>query len=294
MTEDDSVKNIIVGRKTFYIVPDVTMLPESYLEDYLAKGYETYIIGEDRVCPLSKKVEMIISVFTDSILFFNIDAVIDGIEWPSYIKNLQTRYGDRVLIGVLYTKRSTEAEKKQLEKYYLYDVGIPCGCIAMEYQRAKNFALIERVMFANQACGRRKTVRAFCDRSSEMICEYKKHKIRGKIADISVNHFSCTFDIDPDIPEYEKISHAIFLVDGMHFESDAVLMTTRKMDDQTLYIFFFIKRGGGGNGLEQEIAGRLGKKIYQMVTSRAKALMNSMFDKARRIAEEDYPLLEQI
>ncbi|MCH5295905.1 MAG: hypothetical protein J1F14_08425 [Treponema sp.] len=291
--DDESKKYIIMGRKTFFICPDVSLLPESYLEDYLARGYETYIISDDRICPLTKKIEMIISVFTDSILFFYIDADIEGIEWSSYIKALQTTYGSKVLIGVLYTKRSNEKEKFNLEKYYLYDVGIQCGCIALEYQRAKNFYLIDKIMFANQACGRRKTVRAFCDKSSEVVFEYKKKRIRGKLSDISINHFSCTFDVDPAIQQYEKLNRCIFLVDGMHFESDAVLMISREVNGQMLYIFLFTKKDGS-NGLDEDSMNRLGQKIYQLVTTRAKALMNSMFDKARRIVSEEYEELERV
>ena len=67
---DEATKNIVEGRKTFFIVPDVSLLPETYLEDYMARGYETYIIGDDRYCPLDVKVDIIIQTFTDSILFF--------------------------------------------------------------------------------------------------------------------------------------------------------------------------------------------------------------------------------
>ena len=141
--DEDTRNYVIMGRKTFFIVPDVSLLPESYLEDYLARGYETYIISDDRICPLTRKIDMILSVFTDSILFFYIDADIEGIEWSHYIKALHKTYGDKAMIGVLYTKRNSEKEKANLEKYYLFDVGIQCGCIALEYQRNKNFYLIK-------------------------------------------------------------------------------------------------------------------------------------------------------
>ena len=122
-------EHIIEGRKTFFIVPDVTLLPESYLEDFMARGYETYIIGDDRYCPLKAKVEVIIETFTDSILFFYIDMPVPGIKWEKYIKELQQKYAGRILIGVLYAKRQSEEDKKKLEKYYLFDVGIKGGFI---------------------------------------------------------------------------------------------------------------------------------------------------------------------
>ena len=98
---EDQKEHIIEGRKTFFVVPDATLLPETFLEDFMARGYETYIIGDDRYCPLKAKVEVIIETFTDSILFFYIDMQIKGVKWEKYIKELQEKYMGRILIGVI-------------------------------------------------------------------------------------------------------------------------------------------------------------------------------------------------
>ena len=132
---DDTISFALEGRKTFFIATEQSLLPESYLEDYLTRGYETYIIPDDRNCPLVKKVETIINIFDDSILFFYIDAEVMGLNWKIYIKQLQERHGEHVLIGVLYSKRHNEEERRRIEKYYLFDVGIQGGCISLEYQK---------------------------------------------------------------------------------------------------------------------------------------------------------------
>ena len=283
---EDRNKEIIMGRKTFFIAPDASMLPESYLEDYLSHGYETYIIGDDHLCPLKKKVEFIIELFEDSILFFYIDAAISGIDWRLYIRDLQNKYGTRTLIGVIYSKRNSEVEKKQLEKYYLYDVGIQCGCIELEYQRTKNFSLIDKVMFANQASGRRKTVRAICEATSEINFEYKKNHYKGRVMDISLNHFSCVFETSCPIPQYEKVHNVLLLVDGMRVRSDALLMMTRQTSTSLLYIFMFIKSDGTA-GLDPEMYGKISQKIYQMVTTKTKALMRQVFSVAAKQVEDN-------
>ena len=43
-----SVKEIVTGRKTFFITPDTSLIPESYLEDYFALGYECYFVENDK------------------------------------------------------------------------------------------------------------------------------------------------------------------------------------------------------------------------------------------------------
>ncbi|MBR4599066.1 MAG: hypothetical protein IKO39_03345 [Treponema sp.] len=282
MNDNDDQKDFIIeGRKTFFIVPDATLLPETYLEDYMARGYETYIIGDDRYCPLKAKIEVIIETFTDSILFFYIDMPIKGIRWDKYIRELQQKYMGRILIGVLYLKRQSEEEKNALEKYYLFDVGIQCGCIALEYQKAKNFALIDKVMYANQACGRRKNIRAICDTRSKVSFETKHGLIKGSVLDVSMSHFSCVFERTLDIQLYEKVPKVLININGLHFISDAILVMQRMKNGVMLNVFVF-SNSMGQQGVESDIKPRLLERIYQMTSEKAKALMRYKFEQARK------------
>lgn len=274
--------DIFSGRKTFFIAPDISLLPETYMEEYLSHGYETYIICDDRYCSLKKKVELIINLFRDSILFFYIDAEIEGIDWQKYIYHLQRDYGDKVLIGVLYSKGRSDAERERLERFYLFDVGVQCGCIGLEYQHTKNFSLIDRVMYANQAGGRRKTVRAICDDTSEVSFTFEHENFLAKITDISLNHFSCVMKKDAKkLPVYTKIKDMLLIVNGLHFQTDGIILMERKTYDGPLYIFVFT-RLDGSQGLEPDTSHRLSQKIYKMVTTRAKSIMNSAFESASR------------
>ncbi|MBO6220197.1 MAG: hypothetical protein J6N81_11610 [Treponema sp.] len=279
--KDEQQEHIIEGRKTFFICPDATLLPENYLEEYMARGYETYIIGDDRYCPLKAKVEVIIETFTDSILFFYIDMPVSGISWEKYIKELQEKYTGRILIGVLYAKRQSEEDKKKLEKYYLFDVGIQCGCISLEYQKAKNFALIDKVMYANQACGRRKNIRAICDTKSRVSFVTKHGQIKGSILDISLSHFSAIFEKTLDVQLYEKIPKVLINVNGLHFISDAILVMQRMKNGVMLNVFVF-SNSMGQQGVESDIQPRLLERIYQMTSDKAKSLMRFKFDEARK------------
>lgn len=274
-------EHIIEGRKTFFIVPDATLLPETYLEDFMARGYETYIIGDDRYCPLKAKVEVIIETFTDSILFFYIDMPIKGIKWEKYIKELQEKYMGRILIGVLYAKRQSDEEKARLEKYYLFDVGIQCGCISLEYQKTKNFALIDKVMYANQACGRRKNIRAICDTRSKVSFVTKHGQVKGNILDVSMSHFSCVFERTLEIQMYEKVPKMLININGLHFVSDAILVMQRQKNGVMLNVFVF-SNSMGQQGVESDLQPRLLERIYQMTSDKAKSLMRFKFEEARK------------
>ena len=273
--------DIIEGHKTFFVAAEPSLLPDSYLADYLARGYEIYVVPDDRNCPLHKKVEAIISIFQDAMFFFYIDAKIPGISWEYYIKSLQEHSADDILIGVLYLKRNNETERKELERYYLFDVGIQCGCIALEYQKAKNFLLIERVMFANQASGKRKNVRAICDANSKVTFSYNNTNYSCQLNDISLSHFSCTISGESYIPQYEKVNDALIDLNGLHFKTDAILMMQRLTNHNTLLMFIFVK-ANDQQGLDEDLKPRLAEKIYQLVTSKVKTILQLMFDELGR------------
>ena len=280
--EKNEQKDLILeGRKVFFIVPDSSLLPENYLEEFMARGYETYIIGDDRYCPLKAKVEVIIQNFTDSILFFYVDMQIKGIKWESYIKGLQDKYSGRILIGVLHARRQSEDEKKQLEKYYLYYVGIQCVCISLEYQKTKNFALIDKVMYANQACGRLKHIRAICDNRSRVSFITKRGQIKGNVLDISISHFSAVFDTTLDVQMYEKVPKILMNVNGLHFISDAILVMQRKQNGIMLNVFVF-SNSMGQQGVESDVEPRLVERIYQMTSEKVKLFMRDKFEEARK------------
>ncbi len=273
-----SIKDIIAGRKTFFICPDTSLIPETFMEEYLSEGYECYFVTNDKRLSLQEKIEIIISVFNDVILFFNIDANIPGISWPSMIKAINDKYQGRVLIGALYTKRQTKEEKQKIEKMFLYDIGITCGCIQLEYQKKINFGIIEKVLFANQAMGRRKNVRALCNNSCTFTFTYNNHHYSSTLNDISLSHFSSTFDVDAlKLPEYEKIEDIQFTVKGLHFRSSAVLFMSRQNEGKMLYVFTFVSKTGA-SGLDLMTKQLLIPRLYQIMDENASALLNQLYN----------------
>jgi hypothetical protein len=269
---------IISGRKTFFIVPDRSLFPENYLEEYLSRGFETYFIENDKACPLEKKIDIILNVFKDSILFFYIDSTIPGINWSPLISKLQKQYGKYALLGVLYVKRQTLEERLALEKHYLYDVGIQCGCIQLEYRKKANFGIIEKILYANQAMGRRKHVRALCGSNCSLTFVFEGKTYTGVVNDISLSHFSCTIQKHCELHQYEKVDFIQFNIRGLHIRSDAVLFIKRQMDTGTLYIFTF-KNKQGENGLDILVKQLLAPKLYEIMEENCRSILNRLFYK---------------
>ncbi|OJF76844.1 MAG: hypothetical protein BKP49_04575 [Treponema sp. CETP13] len=274
---EDKLQLVREGLKTFFIAPDFTLLPEEYLEEYFALGYECYAIDDDPYCSLKAKIAGLIATFNEIILFFFIDRKIQGIYWPQYIKELNAKYKGKVRIGVLYTKRTSSQNCRELEYQYLWDAQLVCGCIPLEYQKTHNFLLIRKVLYANQANGRRKNIRAICDSGCSVRFAYNNETFTGDLRDVSITHFSCVFDREPfEIPIYEKIEQINLVIKGQHLTVDAVHMLRRKLESDTISVFVF-RNIYDRKGLNTDMQKKMQSILYSITTENTKKLLDQLF-----------------
>lgn len=258
-------------------------MPESYLEDYFAIGYECYYVPFDKRVNIQKKVKVITSLFKDLIIFFNIDYNLNlpDFKWDDFIHDYIHENNNAASVGIMYTKRQTKLEKQVLERKYLYEMGIRCGCIQLEYQKAQNFELIGKILYANQAQGRRKTIRALCSSACTYTYEYGPHKdsITGTLQDISLSHFTILVSgVGLEIKLYEKIADVHFNIRGFLFRSDAVLVMERPVNGDMLYVFAFVN-SAGQNGLDDRTRGLLIPALYKLLSVNCNAILDQMYAK---------------
>lgn len=255
----------LYGRKTFFIAPDTSLIPKSYLEEFMALGYQTFIINDDYVCPMQTKIREITRLYPEAILYFNIDSSIEGIEWKSYIRELQEFIGQQTLIGIFYLTRQNPADEEHIKTYYVRDVQIRAGCFALSQGNRSNFDSILSVLQQSGARGRRNLVRAQCDSSSSVKFEYKGNGYSAKLLDVNLSYFRCDLlGRTDDFQIFNKIRDVSLYVNGTSFMSDAVLIMKRTVEEKTLCIFMFIKHDDSPD-LPAEQAKSLNQKIYQII-----------------------------
>lgn len=271
-------KDIIAGRKVFFITPDASLIPQNFCEEYLGVGYECYFVENDKKIPLEKKIEMIVNLFKDVILFFNIDAEIPGISWQTFVGRINRKFNGQIPIGCLYGKRQSIEEKRKIERRYLYDLALAIGCIELEYRKNLNYPIIEKVLYAFQATGRRKNVRAIGTNTCTFTFKYKKKTYSGTLQDISLSHFS--FIMPPDtleIKEYERLDEINFIVRGCHFTSNAVLFMERETEHgNKLFVFTFITETGS-SGMDMTLRQRFTPVLYQLMSENCSSLLDGIY-----------------
>ena len=194
----------------------------------------------------------------------------------------------------MYAKRQSKAEKALIERKYLYEMGIRCGCVQLEYQKNQNFELIGKILYANQAQGRRKTIRALCSSACTYTYVYGQYKdsVTGTLQDISLSHFTILVDGSGlDIKLYEKIADIHFNIRGFLFRSDAVLVMERPVNGDMLYVFAFVN-STGQNGLESRTKGLLVPALYKLLSVNCNAILDQMYQKANE--QEDVNELPEV
>ena len=256
-------------------------MPESYLEDYFALGYECYYVAYDKRINMEKRVRVITSLFKDLIIFFNIDYNLPNFDWEDFITDYIEANNNAASVGIMYTKRQTKDEKNRLERKFLYEMGIRCGCVQLEYQKAQNFELIGKILYANQAQGRRKTIRALCTSACTYTYTYGPYKdsITGTLQDISLSHFTVLVSgTGLEIKLYEKIADIHFNIRGFLFRSDAVLVMERPVNGDMLYVFAFVTPSGS-NGLDERTRGLLIPALYKLLSVNCNTVLDQMYEK---------------
>ena len=264
-------------------------MPESFLEDYFALGYECYYVPFDKRVKIERKVKVITSLFKDLIIFFNIDYNMPGIDWEDYIHDYIQTNGNEASVGIMYTKRQTKLEKNVLERKYLYEMGIRCGCVQLEYQKSNNFELIGKILYANQAQGRRKTIRALCTSACTYTYAYGPYKdsVTGTLQDISLSHFTILVDgAGLDIKLYEKIADIHFNIRGFLFRSDAVLVMERPINGKMLYVFSFVT-SSGANGLDERTRSLLIPALYKLLSVNCNTVLDQLYEQLNESEQVD-------
>lgn len=167
-----------MGKKIFFINPP-NSLRDEFLEYIFKNEFELYLLDN------KDKIEQLLEIFHDAIVFINIDTGLSSFEWTEYINHLHKKFSD-VTITVF-----SKLHSNSLQKTYLMDIGINGGYIIMEQDNWKTIEIINKVLEVNEARGRRKNVRIdFKKNESRCNIESKVFTTKGYLLNSSIRSVS--------------------------------------------------------------------------------------------------------
>jgi hypothetical protein len=182
-----------VGKKIFLLYPH-SVIRDEMLDILIMAGYETYTLFDEK-----RAVKFLIK-FPDSIMFINIDEGLNEKDWELYIRAIQGSPKTKSCrLGIMsYNQDFTLMEK------YLMDLAIPCGYIQLKLGLHESTKIILGALEANEARGRRNSIRADCQDDINATANFKSDSnasfCHGKILDISSAGIAAKFDNMPNYP----------------------------------------------------------------------------------------------
>ena len=221
----------IAGKKIFILYPH-SVIKDDLLDLLIMAGFESYTLRDH------KRMLRLLEKFPDSIIFINIEEGMSEKEWEAYIKGVM---GNPVTkdcrIGIL----SYNADKALMQKY-LMEIAVPCGFIQLKLGIKESTKIMINALEANEARGRRKYIRAFCQDDINATVNVKGASgiYYGKIQDISAAGIAAKFDKFDDLPANTKIKEMQLKLRGGLILTDATLMGKR--DDNTCIFLFDTSR----------------------------------------------------
>jgi hypothetical protein len=219
----------MLGKKVFLLYPH-SVIHEEMLDILIMNGFETYILRDH------KRAVKILERFPGSIMFINIDEGMSEPQWEAYIRALQDgpKTADTRL-GIL----SYNQDKALMEKY-LMEISVPCGYIHLKLGIQESTRIILNALQANEAKGRRKHLRAFCEDDNYATMNYKcpQGLFPGKILDISSAGIAAKISNLPPLPVNAVLRGIQLKLRGGMVMVDAIFMGKRR-DDRDVWILIF-------------------------------------------------------
>lgn len=257
----------IFGRKVFFIAPDSSLIPLSFMEDFCTLGYESHILSRGEGS-LTENVDIITSHFPNALLYINIDANASGIGWLQFIRKIRQQNPD-ILVGVIFSAPHQE-RIHHVENEFGNDVSPMAGCVPLVPNKdEENFKTLVAALEKIGAKGRRNNIRAICNDASYISFGVGGKAFHARVDDVNISHISCVLDESgvQGMRIYDKVRGAHICVNGYEFSSNVVLIMKRSKGGLSTAVFMFIKGADDEPGLEATLEPELNKKIYE-ITSR--------------------------
>jgi hypothetical protein len=217
------------GKKIFFLYPH-SVIRDEVFDTLIMNGYEAYSLLD------YKRARLLLKRFPNSIMFINIDERLSEAEWEAYVREIQ---GDPAIqdcrLGIL----SYNTDSRLMEKY-LMDLAIPCGYIQLKLGVQASTRIILDALAVNEARGRRKFIRAFCEGDRNATLNYKNDQgaYYGKLLDISSAGCAARMETYQEFAPNMKLENVQLKLRGHLIMLNAVLMGSRQ-DDRRVWILLF-------------------------------------------------------
>ena len=271
--------DLVPVTRTFFLLPDPTLINDIFLEVAFLRGFECYpipgLIGADH----QEIVEAITRTFHSSVLFFFIEKDESIDHFSKLVEGFQNRYGNSVRLGVFYQKRTSEQEDQDLQTSFLYDIGIEAGCVSLTNSALSNHERILNVLAANEVEGRRSVIRMPTQAHIRIELVLKDSIVETTLLDLSVTHF--TIELESLAPNWKigtKLTNIRFHFGELMILARGLITLKRIVKGKVVFVIRF----HSAEGTDERLASVVNRIIYRFYQKRTMELINLRLDEIRK------------
>ncbi|MDR0584365.1 MAG: pilus assembly protein PilZ [Treponema sp.] len=243
----------IVGKKVFFLYPTAAV-QNKLIEELVQMEYEAYIAKDHAA------LRRLLKQYPDSIIFIDINEQMSDKEWDAWIQGLVSAPETKdVIIGIL-----TSNDKGELRQKYAGAAYLKGGYNVFKSDIDGAIKHLIAVLNTAGAKGRRKYLRVTTENETMTTVNMPINGsfISGKITDISVVGFSCTFENDPDILKNTLVNNIQVKLQIMLLNVEGIVFGSRMDGNSRIYVVLFTKR------IDPVVRTKIRKYIQQNLQSR--------------------------
>jgi hypothetical protein len=205
-----------LGKKVFFVYPPPVLT--ELTEELARREFEIYVARDH------EKLRRVLGRSPDSIVFINIDEVLDEAGWETWVRSLTSDEATKAVgIGVVSFN-----DRSELREKFLMELQVGCGFVILKVGASKTSEILIKTLEANEARGRRKFVRALCPPGSgQCLVEFERMTLKGGLADLSSAGMAVRFEGDPSLRVGTVLRGISLVVKGFRAIADGFVVAHR-------------------------------------------------------------------
>jgi hypothetical protein len=204
----------VLGKKIFFLYPPPVLT--QVVDELAMQEFEVYLSKDH------EKLRRAIPSFPDAIVFPNLDDGLDEEGWLAFVKQLRAE-APLVGIGVI-----TLNEDPELRERYLMGLQVQCGFIILKIGAAKTAEILAKTLEANEARGRRKFVRAACQKGvGQCALDHDGSILRAELTDLSSAGMAICFENSVEFPIGTVLRDMALTIKSQRLSASGVVVARR-------------------------------------------------------------------
>jgi len=231
MPENDN--KVLLGKKVFFLHPS-TIVQNQVVTALAQEEFEVYIVKNEL------KLRDKLRKYSDSVVFACINEGLRENEWEDWIRSVTVNQETAgVSIGIIASGLVESTRRK-----FILQQKISCGYTVLKSDINDVIKQLITILNNRNCKGRRKYMRALTENEPNTTVNFPMNGtfVNGKLKDISVVGFSCSFEDDPGLVRNSLFGNIQIRLQSQLLKTEGIVFGSRMDEGQKTYVVLFTQR----------------------------------------------------